>query len=154
MNFRFQNISEYKLQLVQVISFCWLATRNGEIILYDKDVTILKRRHQDGLRIGDTSLNRPKNSLKCHNHCTKSKFVVKTATLENCQELGIEFLNQCTKTKFTGINSVTCQENNQIHNGFNEQHESEVIYAVTIFFLIRLCFPPILNILIFLPILV
>ena len=69
---------------------------------------------------GDIRINKPNNSLKCHHHCTKYKFEVKTPTLR-------EF----SRIKNRVFHSVTVRKNNQLNNA-NIQHKkcSRNIYVV------------------------
>ena len=80
-----------------------------------------KNRYQDWQQYsGDTRINKPNNSLKCHHHCTKYKFEVKTPTLR-------EF----SRIKNRVFHSVTVRKNNQLNNA-NVQHKkcSRNIYVV------------------------
>ena len=54
--------------------------------LRKSNVTFEKTGIKTDRSIQETLGNRPNNSLKCHHHCTKYKFEVKTPTLENFQE--------------------------------------------------------------------
>ena len=80
-----RTISHSNYQLPIRLFVRWRPTCQGHA---PKDKCDLrKNRYQDWQQYsGDTRINRPNNSLKCHHHCTKYKFEVKTPTLENFQE--------------------------------------------------------------------